>query len=501
MSYGTAPASGTPGTPGSLWRYKTDLTSATIGGIPTSWKNEDFNDAGWNTGPTQIGYGDVDEHTQVPRTDYDAGTAGTQSGPSYLFRKTFTITNVNAIESLTGEVKYDDGAVVYVNGTEILRTPNLDPAGTLLNYANFNGAGPPPDNSVSALNVPLNLLHNGVNTIAVEVHQASSISSDMTFDLKLQAEDAGCETHLYPPDLIIPDGDPVGTFHTVTVSSAITNLADVNVLLRIDGTWNGDLHVVLTHGPAQAVLLNRVGRITTGGLGYDDDGVNIRLDDQAALGDVHVYRLTLNGSHGAAITGALTDDWAPDGRATNPTAVLATDPRTALLNQFNGLDANGPWTLRLFDLKGGDPHTLVDWGLELCGNVPPAPNLSIGWFTIDGGGGTSTNGTLAVSGTIGQPDAGKLSGGTLAIKGGFWGVITAIQTPGAPLLTITLNSQLSTVTVSWPSPSTGFNLQQNNDLNTANWVAPMEPVTDNGTNNSIVVNPPVGNRFYRLSKP
>ena len=301
-----------------------------------------------------------------------------------------------------------------------------------------------------------------------------------------------CETNLYTPNLIIPDANATGVSNTVTVSSAITNLSDVNVLLRIDGTWNGDLHVVLTHGPAQAVLLNRVG--VSGG--YSDDGVNIRLDDQAGLGDVHVYRLTLNGSHLTAITGALTNDWAPDGRATSPTG-----PRTAPLGRFIGLDANGDWTLHLFDRAGGDRHTNVSWGLELCGNVPLSTNLSIGRFTLDGGGGTSSNSVLAVRGTIGQPDAGQLSGSTLAIKGGFWGVITAIQTPGAPLLTITFNPQLSTVTVSWPSPSTGFNLQQNNDLNTANWtLVPPGSVADNGTTKSIIVNPPVGNRFYRLIK-
>ena len=135
-------------------------------------------------------------------------------------------------------------------------------------------------------------------------------------------------------------------------------------------------------------------------------------------------------------------------------------------------------------------------------SVTPVTPLRMDWFTLDGGGGTSSNSTLAVRGTIGQPDAGQLSDSRFTIKGGFWGVITAIQMPGAPLLTITLNSQLSTVTVSWPSPSTGFNLQQNNDLNPTAWTTvPSESVTDNGTIKFIIVNPPVGNRFYRLFKP
>jgi hypothetical protein len=129
-----------------------------------------------------------------------------------------------------------------------------------------------------------------------------------------------------------------------------------------------------------------------------------------------------------------------------------------------------------------------------------AQNYSIDWHTIDGGGGTSTGGVYSVSGTIGQPDAGTMSGGSYSVAGGFWGIISAIQTPGAPLLTIR-RTQTNTVVVSWPSPSPGFVLQQNGNLNTSNWIAASESVTDNGANKFIVVNPPSGNRFYRLFKP
>jgi hypothetical protein len=131
-----------------------------------------------------------------------------------------------------------------------------------------------------------------------------------------------------------------------------------------------------------------------------------------------------------------------------------------------------------------------------------AQSFTIDWFTIDGGGGTSTGGVYSVSGTVGQPDASAqpMTGGNFSLIGGFWALI-AVQTPDAPLLTITLSPQLSTVTVSWPSPSPGFTLQQNTDLNTTNWTTAPQTVTDNGTNKFIIVNPPAGNRFYRLFKP
>jgi hypothetical protein len=126
-----------------------------------------------------------------------------------------------------------------------------------------------------------------------------------------------------------------------------------------------------------------------------------------------------------------------------------------------------------------------------------AQTYSIDWYTVDGGGGTSTGGVYSVSGTIGQPDAGHLSGGNYTLDGGFWGIIAAVQLPGSPLLTIT-RTTTNTVVVSWPSPSTGFVLQQNPVVNTTNWVNFGQTPADNGTTKSIVVNPPTGNLFFRL---
>lgn len=129
-----------------------------------------------------------------------------------------------------------------------------------------------------------------------------------------------------------------------------------------------------------------------------------------------------------------------------------------------------------------------------------AQPYSINWFTIDGGGGTSTGGVYSVNGTIGQPDArGRMAGGNFGLTGGFW-ALYALQTPGAPLLNIKLTST-NTVVVSWPSPSPGFNLQVNTNLASANWTTPPETVADNGTIKFILVNPPTGNRFYRLKSP
>ncbi len=125
---------------------------------------------------------------------------------------------------------------------------------------------------------------------------------------------------------------------------------------------------------------------------------------------------------------------------------------------------------------------------------------AINWFTIDGGGGQSAGGVYTLASTIGQPDAGKLTGSSNALHGGFWGIVAGIQTPNAPLLTIR-RTATNTVAVSWPSPSTGFVLQQNPDSNTANWGDAAQAPTDNGTTKTVIVDPPAGNMFFRLRKP
>jgi len=93
-----------------------------------------------------------------------------------------------------------------------------------------------------------------------------------------------------------------------------------------------------------------------------------------------------------------------------------------------------------------------------------------------------------------------MTSGQYSLTGGFWSAITAIQTPGVPLLTITLNPQFSTVTVSWPSSATNFVLQQNLDLTTPNWVTSGLPVTTNGAIESVTISPPTGNLFLRLKQ-
>ena len=136
--------------------------------------------------------------------------------------------------------------------------------------------------------------------------------------------------------------------------------------------------------------------------------------------------------------------------------------------------------------------------------IVTAQTYDLSWHTIAGGGGTSTGGAYTVSGTIGQADAGNLAGGAYSLTGGFWGVITTIQTPGAPLLSI-LSASANHVVLAWASAFTNFSLQQNGSVgNTnSNWAnvnnTTYPVITTNGTNT--VTLPVSGNQFFRLYQP
>ncbi len=120
---------------------------------------------------------------------------------------------------------------------------------------------------------------------------------------------------------------------------------------------------------------------------------------------------------------------------------------------------------------------------------------SIGWYKIAGGGGISTGGGYQISGTIGQHDAsGPMTGGNYSLTGGFWSLISVVQTPGAPTLYITYVGNQAVV--SWDPSVTGWTLQTNNNLTIGIWGNYLGAVVNNSATNA----PPTGTVFFRLKK-
>ena len=179
---------------GNIWKYFDQGNH----NEPT-WKNSSFDDSTWPSGISELGYGDGDEATVV-----GYGPSATNKHIATYFRKSFEL---ESQRGLNCTIKIDDGAAVYLNGVEVYRN-NL-PGGTIsfstlaLNANN--------ENAWSSFTIPLNLTQSGVNVIAIEMHQASKESSDLSFDFSL--------TSLSPPP-------PLGIYLNEVMSSNTNTIED-----------------------------------------------------------------------------------------------------------------------------------------------------------------------------------------------------------------------------------------------------------------------------------
>ncbi len=125
----------------------------------------------------------------------------------------------------------------------------------------------------------------------------------------------------------------------------------------------------------------------------------------------------------------------------------------------------------------------------------------IAWWTIDGGGGTSSGGAFSIGGTIGRPEAGTLTGGNFTLSGG-WGGIIGVSSPGAPALRIQ-QSNNRVVTISWPKPAMGWRLEQTVSFQPpVSWTEVSSALLQtNATDIYVVISPPAGPCYYRLRRP
>jgi photosystem II stability/assembly factor-like uncharacterized protein len=155
--------------PGSLWHFWDR------GAPPSGWQSGATDHSGWSAGPSMLGFGD--DYIMTPIT----------AGPiTTYFEHRFT--SLGSVTGIHADVVYDDGFVFYLNGHEISRAsmpagPVAD--GTLASDHESFGLGTPFDWSSA---VPY--LVRGDNTLAVEVHQASTASSDLVFGLNLELRGA-----------------------------------------------------------------------------------------------------------------------------------------------------------------------------------------------------------------------------------------------------------------------------------------------------------------------
>ena len=160
---------------GSDWSYLVDDSPP-----PAEWTALSFA-GGWPTGPAQLGFNEGDEATLIGF----GGDSGDKNISTW-FRHVFPVTNTGAQGELLLRLLRDDGAVVYLNGIEVVRS-NLDPLAGPADFASTPVSGLA-ENFFYEFKLPSSLLVEGDNILAVEVHQATAGSSDLSFDLELIRE-------------------------------------------------------------------------------------------------------------------------------------------------------------------------------------------------------------------------------------------------------------------------------------------------------------------------
>lgn len=159
----------------SAWKYHDEGTD-----LGTSWRDPQYDEPGWKSGTAELGYGDGDETTTI---SYGSNSAAKHI--TYYFRKGFIAQDPELFEQLTINLLRDDGAIIYLNGHEVARH-NM-PAGEVTYTTTATSAvGGTSESTYFSMDIDTRHLVGGLNVIAVEIHQISPTSSDISFDLELK---------------------------------------------------------------------------------------------------------------------------------------------------------------------------------------------------------------------------------------------------------------------------------------------------------------------------
>jgi hypothetical protein len=313
------PRGGTPAAPvgNQVWRY---LDNGSDQG--TAWKEPGFNDSAWAQGVSELGYGRGNHRTAV--------SFGPDANLKYVttyFRTTFqSPASLSNISALLGRVLFDDGVVVYLNGTEIFRQnlPAVSNSSTL--------ATATVDIATTFTQFVINpaLLVAGTNVIAAEVHQVNRTSSDLAFDFELAPVYGTTGTvNITINDVAVP---PVATNQSFTINE--------------DTTLNGNLLASL-YGPGVTASLVS-GPSSSQSFSLQGDGTFSYVPKQDFFGsDQFQYRLTNAHGQSGVATASITINPVNDAPVVSGITYDITDPEqmftTAALAGATLLPAGSTW--------------------------------------------------------------------------------------------------------------------------------------------------------------
>ncbi len=167
----------------SVWKYLDDGSDQGTAADGSDWfAHPNYDDLNWHQGPAELGYGDASQG-RPEGTVVNSGPSGDRFITTY-FRHSFDVSNASQYSRMYLRLLRDDGAVVYLNGVEVVRSnmPGRD-----IDYLTraSNGLSGTDEYTFTEFSVDASLLSNGTNVLAVEIHQNSPTSSDISFDLEL----------------------------------------------------------------------------------------------------------------------------------------------------------------------------------------------------------------------------------------------------------------------------------------------------------------------------
>ncbi len=141
------------------------------------WKSLSFDDTLWPEGPGGFGYGDNDDNTEIPQCI------------SVFLRIKFSISDTSMIRSAVLSMDYDDGFIAYLNNIKIAGTglTGIDPSfdQTADDHEAKMYSGGTPESFLTGREDLKKILLNGDNILAVEVHNSSSNSTDLSSNVWL----------------------------------------------------------------------------------------------------------------------------------------------------------------------------------------------------------------------------------------------------------------------------------------------------------------------------
>lgn len=213
----------------SNWKYNDN------GVFPGSdWNTASYNDASWPYGQGILGYGDNNEATVL-----DFGPDEQNKTTSYYFRGEIEISDISRFSDFKIGLLRDDGAVIYINGAEVLRD-NMPEGLIEMNTFASSFAGNEDESTYFSFPLSSSYFQTGTNTIAIEIHQNSLTSSDLKFDLELTASIVleGGDMHFEENPLVLNPGTDI------TVR-AVTEIDQRDLDLRINEIMASNMGAVL----------------------------------------------------------------------------------------------------------------------------------------------------------------------------------------------------------------------------------------------------------------